>query len=81
MGLTNDTMKEVKSDVVKKDQAERKDKHMDAHQIQIEAKLKILYDDIESIEAENSNINLAKIKVSFTFISGKYFRLTALVKH
>ena len=28
MGLTNDTIKEVKSDVVKKDQAERKDKHI-----------------------------------------------------
>jgi hypothetical protein len=60
MGLTNDALKELKSQVIKFDNASKETENaFDGHHEQVQEKLKEMYDEVEDLEAQFSNINLA----------------------
>ena len=60
MGLTNDILKELKSQAVKFDRARNEGENIfDVHHEQVQEKLKEMYDEVEDLEAQFSNINLA----------------------
>ena len=60
MGLTNDTLKELKSQVIKFDRARNEGENIfDVHHEQVQEKLREMYDEVEDLETQFSNINLA----------------------
>ena len=60
MGLTNDGLKELKSKVISLDNAVReREIVLDGHQKQVQEKLIEMYDEVEDLEAQFININLA----------------------
>ena len=63
MGLTNDVLKELKKYVTKADESERGSVVVDVHHKKIQEKISEMYEEIEDLEAQTSNISLAKMVV------------------
>ena len=63
MGLTNDMLKELKKEAIKCDDKDQKNEHYDSHHKKMQEKLIEMYDELEDLEAQNSNIALAKMVV------------------
>ena len=63
MGLANDVLKELIKHVKKKDENERGNETVDVHHKKTQDKIIEMYDEVEDLEAQISNISLAKMVV------------------
>ena len=59
MGLTNDALKELKAAVIKSDET-NSNPALDGHKIEVQKKLVEMYDEVENLENNESNICLAE---------------------
>ena len=58
MGLTNDVLKELKKEVIRRDEIEGKNEVFESHRKKVQEKLSEKYEELEDLEAQNSNIAL-----------------------
>ena len=63
MGLTNDVLKELKKTVIKLDEKEWKNEDYESHRKKLQDKLVEMYEELEDLEAQNSNVSLAKMVI------------------
>ena len=63
IGLTNDSLKELKQDVVKADLKDTNNEHVSAHHDQVQIKLLEMYEEIDEFEAQIHNVTLAQMVV------------------